>query len=372
MLEHALTELFEQQASENPPPPRASVAAATRLGRTRRRRRQAGLAASPILATGAVLAIAFAGFIPAGSHNAHGSAAEHGRAPTVRAPVLFSPLRPYVSPGWLPEGISAASLTGLFSRLEDSYVGTTGVSLSVYARGACRLSSSSFTCDSLASSRAPEISLPRIDIGRAIAGLGGRAAYWTPSRGPTTGALTWQYAAGGWAVITASRLREALRMARSLAYGTAAGPAAAFPIQLTGVPGNWRVNSVMTRVDQGVRYAFSFSITAGPVATADGLFSAPRQVVAVETGPIYGTSCEAYFGRISFRKQVIDGNEALVLRRPQAWDTGATSGLCTVVDGVLTSVITDAQSPILAPDLLAHHMRFLGRSPAHWTTKPIG
>jgi len=114
------------------------------------------------------------------------------------------------------------------------------------------------------------------------------------------------------------------------------------------------------------------TVTAGPVDTILGLVSAPRQVVTVETGPLYGTSCVSYFHLASYRRQTIAGHEALVLLRPQAWDTEAKSGLCTVSDGLLTSVITEGQAAVSATGLLAHHIRFLGPDPANWTTRLIG
>ena len=369
MLEHALTVLFEQQAGENPPPTRASVAAAARRGRTRRRRRQAALAASPVLAAGAVLAIAFGGIIPTGGHRAH-------IAPTTpadsgsQAPRLFNPLRSYILPGWLPDGLSVSHLAGLFSRLEEQYSAPNGVDLIVYARGVCRLSSRSFTC--ARDPGAPPLRLPRPDIGRRTSDLSGHAAYWEFPEGPGIGNLTWQYASGGWAVVTAPDLRDALRMARSLRFGQTAGPPVAFPFQLTGVPADWRVNSVTTQVDHGVRYASAFSVTAGPVDSTLGVDTGPRQVATVATGPGNGSSCESYFAHGSYRRQLIDGHETFVLLRPQAWDTGAKSGLCTVADGVLASVITEGQSAVAATDLLAHHMRFLGPDPANWTTRPLG
>jgi hypothetical protein len=213
--------------------------------------------------------------------------------------------------------------------------------------------------------------LPRNDVGRQIGDLSGYAAYWKFPAGPGIGTLTWQYAAGGWAVVTVPGLRDALRMAHSVRFGKAAGPLAAFPFQLTGVPADWRVNSVTTRVDHGVRYALSLSVTAGPVDTTLEPAFPPRQVVTVETGPEYGSSCKSYFRNASYRRQLIDSNETFVLLRPSAWDRGAKSGLCTVADGVLASVITYGQSAVAATDLLAHHMRFLGPDPAKWTTRPI-
>jgi hypothetical protein len=371
MLEDAVTELFEQQAAESPPPTRASVIEAARRGRSRRRRRQAAIAASPVLAAGAVLAIALGGIIPTGAYPPN-AAPTVPAASAAQAPRLFSPLRPYASPGWLPGGQSVSRFVAGFSRLEDQYAGPGGVGLTVYARGVCRLSSRSFTCGWPHDPVAPGLTLPRTDIGRRTGDLSGRAAYWAFPQGNGIGVLTWQYAAGGWARVQARALQYALRMARSVRFGTAAGLSAAFPFQLTGVPADWRVNSVFTQVDHGVRYAFSFSVTAGPVNTILGVIAPPRQVVMVQTGPEYGTSCESYFRHASYRRQIIDGNETFVLLRPQAWDSGAESGICTVGDGVLASVITDGQSALTAADLLAHHMRFLGPDPADWTTRPIG
>ncbi len=370
MLEHAIAELFGQQAAEDPPPTRASVTAAARRGRSRRRRRQAAIAASPALAAGAVLAIAFGGIIPAGALHPQ-TAPTKPAGSASQAPRLFNPLRSYASPGWLPARQSASHFVAQFSRLEDQYSGLTGVGLTFYARGVCRLSSRSFACGWPRDPAAPQLSLPRVDLGRPIGDLSGHAAYWRLSSGPGIGTLTWQYATGGWAMVRVPDLRDALRMVRSLRFGKAAGPSAAFAFQLTAVPADWRVNSVTTQVDDGVRYASSFSISAGLVDTTLGLVTSPRQVVMVETGPEYGSSCESYFRHAAYRRQLVEGNEAFVLLRPQAWDSGAKSGLCTVVDGVLASVITDGRSGQSATDLLAHHMRFLGPDPANWTTRPV-
>jgi hypothetical protein len=368
VLEHAVSELFEQQAAEDPPPTRASVIAAARRGRSRRRRRRAAIAASPALAAGAVLAIALGLIIPAGAYQAH-PAPTTPTGSAAQAPRLFSPLRPYMAPGWLPGGLSVTHFVALFSRLEDQYTAPTGVGLTTYARGVCRLSNRSFTCGWARSKAAPELSLPRTDIGRRIGDVSGHAAYWDPP-GPGLGTLTWQYAAGGWAMVSAHAPQDALRMAHTVRLGQAAGPLAAFPFQLTGVPADWRVSTVSTQVEHGVRSASSFIISAGPVDATLGV-AVPRQVVMVETGPGYGSSCRSYFHNASYRLQLIDGNETFVLLRPSSWDSGATSGFCTVADGVLASVITYGQSAVAATDLLAHHMRFLGPDPANWTTRPI-
>ena len=371
MLEHAVSELFEQQAAEDPPPTRASVIAAARRGHSRRRRRRAAIAASPALAAGAVLAIALEGIIPAGGYHAP-AAPTAPAAVAPQAPRLFNPLRSYASPGWLPAGQSATDFVAAFSPLEDQYSGPTGTALTVYARGVCRLSSRSFTCGWPRSQAAPQTSLPRLYVGRQIGDLSGHAAYWEFPSGPGIGTLTWQYAAGGWATVTAPGPRAAaLRMAHSVRFGKAAAPLAAFPLQLTGVPADWRVNSVTTRVDHGVRYAVSFSVSAGQVGTTLEPALPPRQVATVATGPEYGNSCKSFFRNASYRLQIIDSNETFVLLRPSAWDSGAKSGLCTVADGVLASVITYGRSAVAATDLLAHHMRFLGPDPANWTTRPI-
>jgi hypothetical protein len=371
MLEHSLAELFEEQASENPPSTHASVTAAARSGRSRRRTRQAAIGASPVLAAGAVLAIFLGGIIPTGANHAP-AAPTAPPASAAQAPRLFDPLRPYASPGWLPDGKSITQFGAILSRLEEEYSGPDGVGLNVYARGVCRLSSRSFACGWKSDQLAPVISWSRLEIGRRIIDLGGHAAYWMYPAGPGIGMLTWQYAADGWAQVQAPALQDALRMARSLRFGRSAGPPVAFPFQLTGVPADWRVNSVSTDVAHGVRYASYFRVTAGPADTFPNMGASPREVAEVQTGPEYGTSCPSYFDHASDREQLINGNEAFVLLRPQAWDTGAKSGLCTVADGVLVAVITEGQSAVAATDLLAHHMRFLGPNPAHWTNRPIG
>jgi hypothetical protein len=182
------------------------------------------------------------------------------------------------------------------------------------------------------------------------------------------GLLSWQWAKGGWAVLIAPDVQTALRVARSLRVGPAAGPAVEFPVQLTGLLADWRVNWVTAEPAKGVYYASAFDIAAGRTDTLPGFSSQLTPVLAV-TGLAhngYDGSCHAPPAN-AWRPETIDGylTYVRVLR--------LQSVLCTTdADGLYLQLTLGTHPVISVTNLFAHHVRLLGPDPANWTTKPIG
>jgi hypothetical protein len=376
MLEHALAELFEQQAWEDAPPMRSNIPSAVREGRRRWRRRSAGVIAAPVFAAGAVLAIALVGTIPGSAGHQPATTGHHPQV----VPRHFNPLRPYVWYGWLPGGAST-KVEGLFGRDNQILYGpgpsTARIMVDVFAAGRCQVRRALLMC---AETSGPRQQIPNGGLGSKAGQVDGHPAYWTPqtksgfprSVNPTkAGTLIWQYARGSWAILSAPDKGDGLRIARNLIFGPTAGPPISFPFQLTDVPASWQVNSVATGWHDGVQYASSFVITAGPVdAVPLGVY--PSATPLFDAGPATGkqSSCAALM-YYQHRTETINGYPAYVGFSPRA--TWPESELCTAdADGQMAWLAMGRHPTISAVNLFAHHMRLLGPDPANWTTRPIG
>lgn len=173
------------------------------------------------------------------------------------------------------------------------------------------------------------------------------------------GDLWWQYAPGGWVEVQALSGPTALKIARSTRFGSAVAPPFTFPVQLTGVPASWHAES-----------------TTVTMASSGRLSSASLNLAGEEPGLIVGpgsrSNCVVPFGpgdTARLRSEMINGYRVETFTEkspPPSW------ALCTSdADGVDVSIVAGVSRAEVG-EVFAHHLRLLGRDPAHWTTRPIG
>jgi hypothetical protein len=378
MLDRMIQDAFDQMAGSDQPPARVSITHAIRRGRVQRRRHGLTAAGAPVFAAGAALAISLTGVIGLPARPPASGGAGVG---TAAAPRYFNPLRPYAAFGWLPGGASERQSTGLFGQDELLISGPNRwqILLVVHADGRCQASGRSLNCNVDGGPAPGQV------LGRMVGDVDRHPAYWAatgpllrpltdlqnPSRGgqhTSAGALAWQYARGGWAILQAPSLGDALRIARSVRFGQDVSPPVRFAFQLTSVPADWQVNAVATGWEDGVLYAMSYQITAGHVdAVPEGDY--PPGTPYLETGPGGNGACTGliYYGAhpavINGFHVTLGGDKTLP---PQA-------ELCAAdAEGLLVWITVDTRPTISPADLFAHHLRLLGPDPAHWTTQPIG
>ncbi len=258
---------------------------------------------------------------------------------------------------------------------------TRGWSLSVYAAGQCHLTSGarSLKCSATVFGITSQIS------GRAPA-VRGHRAFWSGSF------LIWQYARSGWALLDApfpevphhgpKRVppieREAVKIADHVRYG-AATPPLVFPVQLTGLPSQWRVSSVFYVPDAGVLQATRFALGTGtPDLGADGGLEYQKNLPYFENlGPATShSSCYrySYLGSDFSDKpkvKTINGHQVVVtnLDRGTIRQGPVRRSRRRPVGLYLAS---SACTPLNLTTLFRDHPRLLGANPANWTRKPIG
>jgi hypothetical protein len=415
MLESDIRAVYEEMADSDLPPSTISIPAATHRGRMRLGLHRSGIIAAPVFAAAAVLAIALSGVLPGGLLGT-GRTADSAFGP---APAHFDPLSPYASFGWLP-GHESARVSGLFGTTDLILYGR-GVLLDAYSAGHCQVRGGGLLCNP-GDGRPHQI--PDGKLGRLAGKVAGQPAFWQPERhqvlmlgivallrnrtagpmpsgtntagavpdntstagtvpdntstagrqvsastsqGPRPGSLKWQYARNGWAIVEAPSLSTALRIARDIRFGPGVGTPVSFPFQLTGVPADWHVDSVLTSWIGDVQYARSFVVTSGlPDATPLGIY--PAATPLFDAGP---ASLNACGGLMYYRASttVIRGYR-VSLDSGRLWPQ---QQLCAGnADGVFVWMNLGRGPAISAVDLFAHHLRLLGPDPANWTTQPIG
>jgi hypothetical protein len=333
----------------------------------------------PVAAAAAVAVIALvSGLIVPGALRPAAAPAVHlGYAGTARAPQYFNPLRPYARFGWLPPKSPSSPADGeVISQRTMSLGNPSGAFLGLYAAGACHLTGHTLNCLAVGGSRYP--------LGRNIAQGDGHPAYWTApqkARGPlpgnSPGALVWQYAAGGWAVLDyvasghASARNDAVKIADRIRFGYRGEPAIRFPVQLTGVPANWQVNCVATSLVGHVMYAASDVVTAGRVTGSNCGDDAPVNAPHFDAGPGGKNQCGGFMhgeGAQSTPK-VINGHQVVLITDQKFWPNHQ---LCADNAAGNFVWIATGTHPTLSPaSIFTHHLRLLGSNPAKWTTKPI-
>jgi hypothetical protein len=403
MTESQIRAMFTQIAGGEPAPSGVDTQLAHRRGRARLRWRRAALAGSPVLAAAVAVAVALAaGVIPG----------QPGPGPAARpaAPQRFDPLAPYASFGWLPPGESMVSggtgeaLMSLTAAPAPDSVATWD--LQVYAAGQCDRTAGQLTCSPVTGQRPGSPTQPQLRITGRAPSVHGHRAFWS-----TTG-LAWQYARGGWALLTlpypwyfpklpktimagtvtpgttrATVERDAVKIAGSIAYG-AATPPLLFPAQLTGLPRQWHVSGATYAPDGSVLRARTFALNAGPgagVRDYDGGLTFQDNLPWFGIDPVTAQHNRCYlapggnFG--TSVREVIDGYHVIVTHEPRIHRAVGNfvenvlprQDLCADNAGGLSVYLSEysAHPALGVTSLFKDHLRLLGASPANWTAKPI-
>jgi hypothetical protein len=384
MLESQVRALFMEIADGEPDPPRVDTELAHRRGRARLRWRRASLAGTPVLAAATVAALVVAGvpFRPGTGPVTGGPA----------APRQFNPLVPYVSFGWLPAGNSLVAgdtsrdAMGLAAG-RQLYSRSTW-NLNVAAAGRCHLTG---PAGELKCSGPALAGLTARITGRAPA-VRGRPAFWAapalpglPHSFSTPTSLVWQYGPGAWAGLgfpspydspTLSKAagrgtvkRDAVKIAVHVRFG-AATPPLVFPVQLTHLPGRWRVSSVFYLPDARVLRVERFALGTGtPNLGADGGLVYETGLPWFFVDPATRRTKHCYAEPHRSIREIINGYRVVVTHQ----SFGRLDLCAGNADGLSLYILEFGPHPAFSTaDIFGHHMRLLGADPANWTRKPIG
>lgn len=433
MDEHAVRTLLRTLADTPEPPSAVDVAAARRRGRRRLRIRRVAVPLSAAVAVVTVLTVPRA--LDSGHSERTVASPRHTASSTAfTAPEQFSPLVPYASFGWLPAGFSegAANRIGWnygftsaadFVSLEaaDPAAGHL-LYLQVNARGACPVTASGALAEIHARGSAP---VNCTDDGftamNAAPDVNGRPAFWLDYGS----GIAWEYAPGAWATLQASitpaadephsrrwaaengwvlHVRPGVRPASinsqaavqaGIRDGKVLLPSAAtrallektashvrygqttplvFPFRLTGqLPAGWRLWQTSFAVSPSGRVVGT-GITAGPGADTTALG------VGASTAP-GPAGCSFVAGQSSYLYRLGVQWIYRVLGEPdKQWQqlcaTGPVDGLKEVYVSMDMNV-PGSNTPLPGSAELGGalgvltRLRFLGPSPAAWTTNPL-
>jgi hypothetical protein len=308
--------------------------------------------------------------------------------PPASAPLQFNPLVPYLSFGWLPggnrllDGVTSPQAVSLNAgyKIDSNF----GWGLEVYAAGQCHFTgpAGELTCST------PALEGLTAKISGPAPAVRGHRAFWAGHY------LVWQYTRDGWAwllmpavdvdttpgdkgtehgssgwigpadsdtqSVSATAQQNAVKIADNVRYG-APTPPLMFPMQLKGVPGQWRVGSVYYQPDGRVMRASRFALTTGHPQSADGGLQFQKGLPYfpdIEPAASHGNYC----GQPP--NQIINGYHVLL----------GNGYLCAAhADGLEFSLDEQGAHPSISPaSLFGHHLRLLGTNPANWTRKPIG
>jgi hypothetical protein len=352
-------------AASEEPPSRVDVGLARSRGRRKLWWRRATLGGA---SAAAVVAVAVAAVAVPGSH---GAAPVRGRAPEAHAQIIaprqFSLVSPYAAFGWLPPGDSLDGGTLSPSNVYLTAGPHAAWALTVYAAGACSLTSAllpwqpsqsqrpQLVCSESASSSV----YPVTSV--AAAQVDGHPAFWTAKHVY----LIWQYGRDAWASLQPQRsapARTAIKVASEVSYGAAGSPVE-YPAQLVNMPAGWTLAYVHFAAGSGVLRASQYSLTGPGVSVPAPFFT---------TDPA-SSSCYYYPGGQSTR-QTINGYRVIVNHLPAPKGSVPTQQVCAAdADGLFVFVSTYGRhaSPN-AISIFRRHMRLLGTNPAGWTTQPLG
>jgi hypothetical protein len=369
MLENALAELFEEQASESPPPIGASIPSAVSHGRTRLRWRRVGGIGTPILVAAAVVAVSVT---PALSHRAPPASPAHHHRPGHSLPVApseFNPLVLYATFGWLPAGARQAATNESHTVEFLNAVGPRQASwqLAIFARGDCALTGSHLACRDLTTLQEPMAT-------RSAPAVDGFAGYWDYPY-----VLIFEYAHGGWATLTlhgpndqpdAPARAMALHIADGLRLG-APGRPTRFPAQLVGLPSGWGIRAALTSQSRFGPLEFQYQIAVGALVTAPWFDS--TDIPDFGIAPASQSPSVCYVTPGQSQQLTVAGHQVTVTRVPAGNGEPAEQDLCAKnVDGLSVDIDTSGNHPPMDVTGLFAHLRMLGPDPARWTTRPIG
>ena len=244
------------------PPARFNIDRTMADGRRGRRRRQT-LAGGSVLAAGAVIGAVVTMVVLASPGSTVSPAVTPGTHATVHAsipvptgsaqpagkvtpapddvPEQFSPLIPYASFGWLPEGFTTGQLGAIASTNATSITASGDAkgsfSLSVMARGGCKDTGTMVNCHTNSGNV-----IGPLPLNNPAPDVNGRPAYWTYD------GIMWEYAPGAWAAMAVlggqsmtgpAGQAVILKVAAGVRYGYQTP--LSFPFWLSGTPASWQL-----------------------------------------------------------------------------------------------------------------------------------
>ncbi len=391
MLESDLRNLFERQADRALPRAHISIPAARQTGRARLRRRWATTYGSPVLAAGAVIAVALAGPFAAGPRQP--ATGPGGPA----APKAFNPLVPYAAVTWYPyRPMRVGSNDWRRALLLRATTPTESTDVVLYAVGQCRLASARLSCG--ATTAGTTLTLT---VGGAAPDVQGQSAYWTrfasgelkvfrPVAG-TGGIVAFQYARGGWAVAESTGTpADVIKVAASVQYGQTAR--VQFPFRLTGLP--WALSDAIfasyVRPGPGAHVPSATELVVGSPEDRPGTPLRNALIILASTRTTRGPRCRV---KTVTSRRVSANGQATNSQTSQSQPTSCPS---TVINGYQVfpnSPPVRGEQTLFAPDAdglylyeqaigpdaplspsaaLSRHLQLLGPNPANWTTEPVG
>jgi hypothetical protein len=370
MIEPKIRAIFNEIAQGEAGPSRVDAQLAVRRGRARLRWRRARLAGGPVLAVGVAAALALA--VAAGPFRADSNPAAGGGP---AAPLELNPLVPYVSFGWLPHGVTPTQghtyPTEVFMTAGSSAI--PGWEISAYARGQCRVTGQPRVLACSSPNALPGL---KVRFTRPAPDVDGHRAFWANTT------LVWQYARGGWAALGSfvrgvrydqARRNDAVKIARTARFG-AATPLL-FPVRLTGLPSQSRVNDVLFWANSGKLLADQFVLANGASrfvhhAGDTGIWvNAPY--IYVHPAPA-GSTCVPHDPASQNTPEHINGYQMVlklmrIASEPNQELCGAHAG------GYWADFQEFGPHPAMdVVTLFRDHVHLLGTDPAGWITNPLG
>jgi hypothetical protein len=219
----------------------------------------------------------------------------------------------------------------------------------------------------------------KLPLRRRAPDVAGHRAFWySPG-------LVWQYARGGWAVLSipAPNLSAvlhskqglagtALKIARNVRYGVPTR--LMFLARFSGLPSQWQVHNISFYVpDGGLLRADEYMLTTGrsrfhPRVGDTGVWT-DAPYIMVHPAPRNGTCSPQERGST---REIIDGYR-VVLKRYRLGGLPVQELCGAHADGLWFDIqVFGAHPSIDVTSLFKDHMRLLGTNPANWTIQPIG
>jgi hypothetical protein len=358
--------LFARLSGTEAPPSRVDISLARRSGHRKLIRRRAARSGTPAVAV-AVLALFAGGVLPAGWHGQYRGS--HPPAAPQPADVrTFNPLVPFAGFGWLPAGDSLISgNTARVSQYLDAGPGPLADwSVTVTSAGRCNLSSGQIL-RRLRHGAHPEL--------QCVLGPGDKGVFALTRQAPAVSGhiafrgdgqiLAWEYARNSWAVLRGPArepdLKVMVKVAAGLTFGHLRQHALKFPIQLTGLPGAWRVGSVRFVPDAGVKRGQDLYLVGAGGADGPMVTVAPARP---------GSPCRIIYPH--GQRRTINGVKVVVNHIAADHSSPASFQVCADhANGLFLLIVTGQEQP-RAVSIFRHNLRLLGRDPASWTTSPLG
>jgi hypothetical protein len=348
---------------------RVDLPLAARQGRRNRRWRRMRVSGS-VFAVGAAIAAVLV--LP--GHRAAGVAPAVPASPaSASAPKEFSPLVPYAAFSWLPARWHVGQKNPTFQNDEMAMSTPTlldlpvwapagGADLLVFPAGQCKSTATTLLCNWQDITWRKQASAPEVN---------GRRAYWLTEVGAAPGSPTiaWQYAPGGWAMLSlssATRARSGQALALSLAAAVRFGGTAPvlFPYRFTGMAGSWQVSEVDYTMDAGQPAARMLHLTSGRLRKQIQLDVSPPGTVDEPCGKQGTASGTA----------TLDGARVEILRKGGQLCGDDVDGLQidlfieNGVNGVAATPSGSGSGEVLG---YARELHLLGTSQANWTANPL-